>query len=217
MFGILVSPVRQDIDRLRQIRDRGTPVVLVDSTSDDKGFSSVSVDDVAGGKLAIQHLIEQGKKKLGFVGSRFDIPQVSNRLRGAQQAAMKNKLQITIFEAENLNVLAGRKVGAEILKLSAKDRPDGIFTANDLLAIGIMQAILMDGSLSIPDDIALVGYDDIEFANTAIVPLTSISQSAEVIGATAVDLLNEIASDESANTKQVVIKPKLVVRASTSQ
>lgn len=217
VHGILISSAQLDINHLRQIRDRGTAVVLVDSNSEDKGFSSVSVDDIAGGKIAVDHLISIGKTRIAFVASRFDIQQVADRLKGAQQAALSKKLQISIFDAGGLNVLAGRKIGAELLALPKDERPNGIFTANDLIAIGIMQAIIMDGSLSIPNDIALVGYDDIEFASAAIVPLTSISQSAEVIGKTAVELLNEISENESAKTRQVVIQPKLVIRASTQR
>ncbi|MEY4499357.1 MAG: hypothetical protein RL319_345 [Actinomycetota bacterium] len=215
VHGILISPQNQDIDHIRRVRDRGTHVVLVDSSSIDKGFSSVSVDDVAGGKMAVQHLLDCGKTKIAYVASRFDFPQVADRLKGAQQAALNAGKQITIFEAGNLNVIAGRNIGAQIIALPKSERPDGIFAANDLLAIGIMQAIIVDGSLRIPNDIALIGYDDIEFAGAAIVPLTSISQSAEIIGTTAVELLME--QGDSNATKQVVIEPQLIVRASTTR
>lgn len=213
VHGILISPQSQEIDHIRKIRDRGTNVVLVDSSSADKGFSSVSVDDIAGGKIAVEHLIKNGKSKIAFVAGRFEFPQVTDRLEGARQAAKNASKEITVIDAGNLNVLAGRTIGAQILAMPRAQRPDGIFAANDLLAIGIMQAIILDGTLSIPKDIALIGYDDIEFASTAIVPLSSISQSAELIGSTAVELL--LQQNGSRKTEQIVIEPKLIERSST--
>jgi LacI family transcriptional regulator len=78
--------------------------------------------------------------------------------------------------------------------------------------VGLLQAFVMIGKLAIPDDIALVGYDDIDFAASTVIPLTSVRQPAEVIGATAVDLLVEIADNPTGTHDRVVFQPELVIR-----
>lgn len=95
-------------------------------------------------------------------------------------------------------------------------RPDAIFAANDLLAIGMLQSLVMTGRVEVPGDIALVGYDDIDFASTAVVPLTSIRQPAQLIGSTALDVLIEEAADPSLAPRTIVFQPELVVRASSA-
>jgi LacI family transcriptional regulator len=109
----------------------------------------------------------------------------------------------------------GRSAGARILDRTAAARPDAIFAANDLVALGLLQALVMRGDVRVPDDIALLGYDDIDYAAAAVVPLSSVRQPAALIGSTAVDLLMRAAADAAGLRDQVVFRPELVVRAST--
>jgi LacI family transcriptional regulator len=214
--GILVSPLSSELQEITRIRDRGTPVVLVDRKSRDKSFSSVSVDDVAGGFLAADHLIATGKKKLMFAGGPMGIQQISDRLKGAQKAADSKGVKLEVVETKNLTVLEGRALAAEILARPKNLRPDGIFAANDLLALGIMQVLVVAPDVSIPKDIALVGYDDISFAGTALISLTSIRQPSLLIGAQAVELLiQETEGAKDFKKRQVVFQPELVVRDSS--
>lgn len=214
--GILVSPLTSDFNEITRIRDRGTPVVLVDRKSRDKSFSSVSVDDVAGGFLAADHLIATGKKRLMFAGGPMGIEQISDRLKGAQQATDTKGVKLEVGATKNLTVLEGRALAAEILARPKNLRPDGIFAANDLLALGIMQVLVVAPDVSIPKDIALVGYDDISFAGTALISLTSIRQPSLLIGAQAVELLmQETEGAKDFRKRQVVFQPELVVRDST--
>jgi LacI family transcriptional regulator len=100
------------------------------------------------------------------------------------------------------------------MALPAGERPTAAFCANDLLALGLLQAMTRFG-LSVPGDLAVVGYDDIEFAEAAAVPLTSVRQPRELLGRTAARLLLEEASGELHTHQQVRFSPELVVRAST--
>ena len=86
--------------------------------------------------------------------------------------------------------------------------------ANDLVAIGLLQALVATGSLQVPEDIAIVGYDDIDFATSAIVPLTSIRQPSALMGETALKLLSEEALDPAQKPRRVVFQPELVIRDS---
>ena len=107
--------------------------------------------------------------------------------------------------------------GNAILARPADARPDAVFAANDLVAMGVLQALMMQGQggLRVPQDIALIGYDDIDFASAAVVPLSSIRQPSALIGQTAVELLLAEAADPGVEPTHVVFTPELVVRAST--
>ncbi len=217
VHGVLISPYAEITERLRRLRDRGIPVVLVDRTSEDRAFSSVSVDDVAGGRLAAEHLIAQGRTRIAYIGGSA-IRQVVDRLEGARQAVAAHPgVTLESIETPGLSVIAGRTAGNEILARPATERPDAIFAANDLVAMGVLQALMMQGQggVRVPQDIALIGYDDIDFAAAAVVPLSSIRQPSALIGQTAVEILLEEAADPSVEPRQVVFQPELVVRAST--
>jgi LacI family transcriptional regulator len=217
VHGVLISPLGDDETRLQRLRVRETPVVLVDRVSEDRSLSSVSVDDVVGGELAVRHLLDTGRRRITFVGGPTSIRQVADRLTGARRAVdTEPGATLEVIETESLTVLEGRSAGEAIRDRSAGERPDAVFAANDLLAMGVLQALNMMGSLRVPQDIALIGYDDIDFASAAVVPLSSIRQPAALIGYTAVDLLlKEAASNGGSTPEQVVFQPELVVRAST--
>jgi LacI family transcriptional regulator len=118
------------------------------------------------------------------------------------------------IETDRLDVAAGRDAGARLLGMAV--RPTAVFCANDLLALGVLQALYAAG-VSVPEEIALVGYDDIEFAAAAAVPLTSVRQPAYRMGRAAADLLIEETGDhaEQHEHRRIVLQPELVVRGST--
>lgn len=219
--GVLITPLGDDLSRLARLRDRGTPTVLVDRQTDDASFSSVAVDDVAGGRLAVEHLLGLGRRRIAFVGGPSSLRQVVDRLAGATEAveaAVANGTEATIevVATDALTVLQGRSAGEVLRARSRDDWPDAVFAANDLLAMGLLQAFSMLGTVRVPEDIALIGYDDIDFASAAVVPLSSIRQPSALIGHTAVELLlREAAGDSDSGPQQVVFQPELVVRQST--
>lgn len=219
VHGVLVTPVSDDLEPFKKARDRGTPIVLVDRKSRDKNFSSVSVDDVAGGYLAVKHLIDLGRKKIIFAGGPISIQQVSDRLKGAEKAvAEQSGVTLEVIACRSLTVLEGREIGEKLITRPKAQRPDAVFAANDLVAIGIMQVCLNQDGFSIPKELSLIGYDDIAFASTAIVALTSIRQPTHEMGARAVELLLQIAEDGGTKpkVKHIEFQPELVIRDSTS-
>jgi LacI family transcriptional regulator len=217
VHGVLISPLSDDLSRLERLRSRGTHVVLVDREAANGSFSSVAVDDVEGGCLAVRHLADVGRRRIAFVGGPTSIRQVSDRLAGARRAVESTEgMSLEVVETESLSVLQGRAAGDAIRSRPRADRPDAIFAANDLLAMGVLQALMMLGDVHVPDEIALIGYDDIDFASAAVVPMSSIRQPASLIGYTAVDLLlKEAAQGEAFEYEHIVFQPELVVRAST--
>ncbi|MDY7542106.1 MULTISPECIES: LacI family DNA-binding transcriptional regulator [unclassified Cryobacterium] len=218
VHGVLISPLGDVGDRLSRLRARGTPTVLVDREIADRSFSSVAVDDVAGGYLAVSHLAAIGRTRIAFVGGPHSIRQVVDRLEGARKAVAEHPgVVLETIDTESLSVLQGRSVGEKLLARPAGERPDAVFAANDLLAMGVLQALNMLGDVRVPRDIALIGYDDIAFASAAVVPLSSIRQPSALIGYTAVDLLlREAEGGEDFEHEQIQFQPELIVRASTA-
>ena len=217
VHGVLISPFGDVTPRLARLRSRGIPAVLVDRLSADRSFSSVSVDDVAGGRLAVEHLLGAGRNRIAFAGGPMEIRQVSDRLEGARQAvAGRPGATLEVLTTAALTVLEGRVVGQALLARPAGERPEAVFAANDLVAMGLLQALVMNGTLLVPGDIALIGFDDIDFASAAVVPLSSVRQPSQLIGETALRILLEEAADPDLAPQQVVFQPELVVRASTS-
>lgn len=194
----------------------GIPLVLVDGELPDARIAAVSVDDVEGGYLAVRHLLSRGRRRIAFVGGPASVRQVADRLAGARRALDEVPgATLEVLATPALTVLAGRAVGERIAARPAEDRPDAAFCANDLLAVGVLQGATILGSVRVPDDLALIGYDDIDFTQATVVPLSSIRQPAHAIGATAVDLLLESIGDPTAAPRTVRYRPELIARAST--
>ncbi|MFT4029338.1 MAG: LacI family DNA-binding transcriptional regulator [Protaetiibacter sp.] len=215
--GVLVSPLGDLRERLARLRALGTPVVLVDRKAEDGEISSVAVDDVAGGRTAVAHLLERGRRRIAFVGGPLGLRQVADRLAGAREAVSEVPgAAIEVLDAAALSVLEGRRMGEELAARPASARPDAVFAANDLLAVGLLQALVMRGDVRVPQDVAIVGFDDIDFASAAVVPLTSIRQPSRLIGQTALRILLEEADDPELPPRQLVFQPELVVRESTA-
>lgn len=215
--GILISPYGEIGPRLRLLKERGTPAVLVDRRSGDEQFSSVSVDDELGGTLAVKHLIDGGRRRILFTGGPFDIRQIVDRLAGAREAvdaAFGVSLEVVPTAASS--VADGRAVGEALVRRGVADRPDAVFAANDLVALGVLQGLLAEPGIRVPEDIAIVGFDDIDFASAAVVPLSSVRQPSELMGETALRLLLAEIDDPGRAAEHVVFEPELVARRSSA-
>ena len=215
VYGVLITPAGSDLTRLRQLRERGTPMVLVDRTVEGESFVSVSVDDVAGGRMAAEHLIGQGRRRVAFVGGPLTLRQVVDRYKGASQiVGTSADSSIEIIATDSLTVDAGRSAGEQIAARAPASRPDSVFAANDLIAIGLLQALL-NANVTVPGEIAIVGYDDIAFASAGGIPLSSVRQPSYQIGYTAADLLIRGSRGENEVPEEVLYQPELVVRQSS--
>ena len=215
--GILITPVKDDRQPvLNRLIERGIPVVLVDRGAGTASRCSVAVDDELGGRPAVGHLLERGHRRIGYVGGPFGIAQVADRYAGASAAAAVHPdAELIKAETPNLTVASGRRAARELVSLPAGRRPTAIFCANDLLALGVLQEITAQ-DLRVPDDVAIIGYDDIEFAGAAAVPLSSVRQPREQLGRTAAELLLEEAREGAGHRhRHVTFQPELVVRKST--
>ncbi|WP_016996356.1 LacI family DNA-binding transcriptional regulator [Kocuria atrinae] len=214
--GVLFTPQTQELGRIDALRSRGTPVVLVDEHAPPSRYCSLAVDDVEGGRMAVEHLLDGGARRIAFVGGPTSLHQVVDRRAGAERAVgAVPGASLTVVETAALTVLEGRGAGEQIASLPAAKRPEAVFAANDLVALGLMQAFMFNRRLRVPEDIALIGYDDIDFATSAISALSSIRQPARLMGRTAVELLEDEIADPEHQHRHVSFQPELVVRDST--
>ncbi len=180
--GVLITPVDVDDELLDDLPRRATPVVVLDRTRAGTALDhcSVSVDDVLGGRLATQHLLELGHERVAFVGGPSRLGQVADRCDVAYSTLTESGLsrdRLVDIATSALTVSQGREAGSRILGLPPELRPTAAFGANDLVAMGLLQRCVTSG-LRVPQDLAIVGYDDFHFAAAASVPLTSVRQTA---------------------------------------
>jgi LacI family transcriptional regulator len=215
--GVLITPVDDTRNsRLDELVRRGTPVVLVDRGSRRRDRCSVAVDDALGGRLAGEHLAERGHVRVAFAGGPATIRQVAERHAGAAAALRAAGIELQWFETESTSVADGRRAAGEIAALPAGRRPTAVFCANDLVALGVLQEMTQRG-VRVPQELAVVGYDDIDFAGSAAIPLSSVRQPREQLGRTAAELLlDEVASGSRHKHRHIVFEPELVIRASSS-
>lgn len=217
VHGVLITPTADLPAALDAVKRRGVPVVLLDRRAARRDQCSVAVDDVLGGQLAAEHLIEHGHRRLAFAGGSSALPQMQERLTGvraAMQGSFESAHALTVLSPAALTVAGGREAAARIIGLPAARRPTAVICANDLMALGMLQEMVRHG-VRVPDELAIVGYDDIEFAAAAAVPLTSVRKPRHELGRLAAQLLLEEAAGGEHVHQQPVLEPILVVRESS--
>ena len=196
-------------ERLDALRRRGAAVVLVDAPTTDPGRCSVAMDDVHGGEIVGEHLLEVGRRRISYVEIEYEFAPFEDRLRGLRHAvgdrADINVVRVPVSELEDERVAADAVIAAG---------SDAVFCMNDHVAFSVLRG-LQERGIRVPDDVAVVGYDDNEFASMMATPLTSVRQSAQLLGETAARLLLEECADEDHVHQHITYQPRLVARAST--
>jgi LacI family transcriptional regulator len=191
-------------------------VVLLDRTGS-PGQCSVAVDDRRGGEIAVTHLLSLGHRSIALVNGPVAIRQCADRRQGARRAVERAGLDpaavLTEVTVQAMNARAGAAAADELL--GAARKPTAVFCTNDMLALGLLRRLSLAGVM-VPGDLAVVGYDDIDFAADAAVPLTSVRQPKYQLGLAAAELLLDEADRPGEHEhRRFVFKPELVARASS--
>lgn len=211
--GLIIAPIANSIDGLDSIMKGMLPIVYIDRAPLNTKHSSVVIDNVRGGYLATKHLIENGYESIGFIGSTDDSATSEERYRGYIEAF--NKYHLAINDNFIINSDFKQKSGYDIMKkmILNENYPRSIFVVNDLLAMGAMQAV-KDAGLRVPDDIAVVGFDDIPVASLSEVRLTTILQPKYEMGKIAFEMLLKSIKTQDQNTtfNKVILEPELIIR-----
>jgi LacI family transcriptional regulator len=216
--GIIVTPVSINTPHLSVLRDRGIPIVYLDRIDPKEPCSSVSVDHVEGGRIAARHLTSLGHRRLVFVGDPEFTHLFRDRLVGFREGAAKAGLPedaVEVLATPDWTTQDGSDAAAAFLARSAGDRATGVFCGTDFLAKGFIQAS-QAGGLSIPGDLSVVGFDDMDWTAEFAVPLTTVRQPRPELGANAVRLLQRIIDQPGRPIEHIVLEPELVVRESTA-
>ncbi len=214
--GVLITPAGADLEGLAGLKTRGVPTVLLDRKAAAEDFCSVTVDDVRGGELAARHLFEFGHRRVVFVNGPTTIRQCRDRRQGVRKAARavakSESVDVEEISVGALTVRHGEEAVERILEISP--RPTAVMCANDLLALGVLRGLAARG-VRVPDDLAVVGYDDLIFGSMLSPALTSVRQPAFELGAAAADLLLDEVRNPDHRHREVRFEPELVARASS--
>lgn len=199
--------------KLEQLVEQGTHFVRWGPVSgQDEMGTTIGCDNMAGGRLAAEHLIAHGRRHVAFLGDASDhYPEFRDRYLGAHNAIVEASLdispdlQIDAFNTEQSGFDAAQRL------IASKVKFDAIFAASDLIAIGAIRAV-EDAGLAIPGDVAVIGFDDIPAASLAHPPLTTVQQDYRTAGEVLVDTLLKLIEGKSADS--YMLPAKLVVRKS---
>lgn len=218
--GAVIMPVDDDLSDLLWLRRQGTAWVALDrgDVTEDVGCS-VSVDNQEGGAAAGRHLIGLGHEYVTFLTGPFAIEQVRRRHEGLREAFTESGLDpdeaVRVVEQPLLNSAEGERAVDAVLAGGPYRRPKAVFCANDQLALGLMKGLGRRG-LRVPEDISVMGYDNVDFADLIHPGLTTVAQPKYALGRSAMRLLVSELKDPDHVHRRVLFTPELVVRGSTA-
>jgi len=211
--GVIISPTAETGNYARVLLEQKVPVVSMDRRMLDLDVDTVVVDNVAGAYQAVSHLLAMGHRRVAFIGGPLSTTTGRERLEGYQKALDNHGVP----RDQNLIKIGGFKQqgGLELTcqLLAMAEPPSALFTGNNLLTLGVLNCLHEKG-LSVPRDLALVGFDDMPWAQSLDPPLTAVAQPTHDLGRTAAELLLRRIANRDAQTAQVILQPTLVVRRS---
>ncbi|NLG72646.1 MAG: LacI family transcriptional regulator [Chloroflexi bacterium] len=212
--GIILVGISQTNETLDRLLAKGVPVVLVDREIPDLDVDLVLTDNKHAGYLATRHLIEQGHTRIACVTGPAHVHPSSRRVVGYQEALQEAglPLQEEYILPGDFSAQSGWEATRTLLALPQP--PSAIFLCNDLMAIGGLRAAAEAG-FAVPQDLAIMGFDDIELASFTNPTLSSISQPKAEMGAIAVQMLLEQIEGKRSEPRQEILQPALIVRRST--
>ncbi|MEH7247168.1 LacI family DNA-binding transcriptional regulator [Neobacillus niacini] len=206
---------KKDIEKIKSFKK---PCVFVDSNPDDYYFDSVVIDFNSATKNALNYLTQLGHENIGFIGG-VETDMYGNRFKDLRQDVFENYLKEKGIFKEELVKIGGYdpKDGYTNLRemLSADPKPTAVFVANDTIAVGCYKAAYELG-IKIPDELSIVGFNDVATAQYMVPPLTTVKLYTEIMGETSVDLLLERLVSKREVSKKITINTKLIVRESAS-
>lgn len=213
--GIILTPVGARNQVFEKFIEDNVRVGFISQTDDHVEQCSVSIDQVRGGYIGIEYLAKLGHKKILWVSGPDHHHQSNQRFVGVTQAAKEFGIELSTLTAPSLDFLTGEHVAPEI---QAKGPlPDAIFCANDAIALGMMNFFFKTG-IKVPDDVSVIGYDNVSYAESALVPLTTVSQTPYQLGFTmGGQMIVEIESEENHVHQHVIFQPQIVERASATK
>ncbi|GLC90368.1 LacI family DNA-binding transcriptional regulator [Lysinibacillus piscis] len=216
--GIICLGTFKKVD-IELIKSFDKPSVFVDANPDENHFDAVVIDFNSATKKALNYLVELGHKNIGFIGG-VETDMYGNRFKDLRQDVFETYLKEKGIFKENFVKIGGYnpRDGYQILKemLNQDEKPTALFVANDSIAVGCYKAAYELG-VKIPEDLSIVGFNDVSSAQYMVPPLTTVKLYTEIMGESAVDLLLERIATKREICKKVTIHTKLIVRGSATK
>lgn len=210
--GIILAPTGGNRNYINDLLRSGLPMIFIDRYLEDVKIPAVVVDNTEASYQATQHLINMGHRRIGILVGLKDISSTKERLNGYEAALKANGIPLDpeLIKSGYSNTLEGYKAMLELLNLPS--RPTAVFGTNNLMTIGLMQA-LQNNHVKCPEEIAVVGFDDFEWA-TAFRPfLTTVAQPTYELGKTAAEMLLK-SREEEIKVTRVILHCQFMIRES---
>jgi LacI family transcriptional regulator len=214
--GLIIASVGQDFAHIQSIQESGIPLVVVDRCFDSLDADSISVDNVKGSLLAVNHLIQEGHRRIAFVQGLPGTYANESRLQGYKEALSGAGIQVdpNLIVGNDFRSLNGYLETKHLLALPSP--PSAIFTASDLIALGSLEAFKELG-VQIPKDISLVTFDDPVFTSYLSPAITAIEQPIMKMAEMAVAMLFRQIRNPHTERRKVLLEPKLNIRHSVAR
>lgn len=210
-----ITDIRGEHSHYAQLLERGARLVFVNGGSEKLEVTSVGVDERAAGRIATEHLIRLGHKRIGFVaGSPYALP-TREKTVGRRDALRAAGLSDGLVAHGAFSVPGGRTALRSLMERPENERPSGVICSSDLMAIGAVQEAFALG-LRVPDDLSVVGFDGIDAANWTQPPLTTVVQPIDEIARTAVAALRAQGDEPAERQPSYVFRPRLRVGGTTA-
>ncbi len=214
--GVIVTASRVGELYTPLLSELKVPIVLINNQKGGGYLHSIYVDDFAGAKMAVGLLIDLGHRDIAYIACPERERSNRNRMNGYKAALESRGISVNerlILQLEGKDDMARGAAAVEEI-LSLDERPTALFCYNDMTAIGALQA-LHESGVRVPEDISIVGFDDVPISSVVCPALTTVAQPKEEMGVKAMEML--LALIEGEERENVVVKPRLVVRSSTAR
>lgn len=220
--GIIISSIDENHVFLKKLQERGIKIVVFDQDVEGLSCSKVGFDFVKGGMIAVNYLVEMGHRNIAFITSPLTHKSRKETMEGYRLALLKNNIQIReenviVAESEEESSTGtyefenAKRLVQKFLKIT--ERPTAIFAINDMTALGVIQELAANG-VRVPEDVSVVGFDNIEVSSISNPPLTTVNQPSFEMGRLACRLLIDSLDDSGQEDVSIVLEPALVVRKS---
>lgn len=223
--GIILSSIDHNHDYLRHMKENGVQIVLVDQDIDDLQCSRVGFDYIKGGLVAVEHLIKMGHRNIAFLSSPLTRRSRKETMEGFMLALRNNEIEfrkenVIVAESEEESMSGtyefenGKRLARKVLDLP--DRPTAVFAVNDMTAFGVINELLSCG-IRVPEDISVIGFDNIELSSMIHPPLTTVNQPSYETGRQACLLLLDSIDSGGSEDVAMTLEPTLVIRNSVGR
>ena len=212
--GVIVTPVGPRNQVFDMFMDKNVRVGFISQTDNQPEQCSVAVDQVRGGYIGLEYLHKLGHKKVLWVSGPAHQHQSNQRYLGITQAARDYGVEVTSITAPTMDFLTGEALAPQII--AAGPLPDAIFATNDTLAMGIINHFRSVG-IDVPGNVSILGYDNTSYAESAMIPLSTVSQTPYQLGATmGAQMVTELSAGADHVHQHVVFQPQIIERSSTA-